>query len=125
MAAQSQPIPPTDGHVHILSPELIKVWKGMGIPFSRPDEYYSDIETILRNMGERIDLVSMAHVYSSEEFGGTFTNERVLVEGENSAGSELGHLIIDYNEEARLCSCGQRGHIEAYQSVPPRQLQSS
>ena len=83
-AAQSQPIAPADGHVHILSPELIKVWKGMGIPFSRPDGYYSDIETILRNTSERIDLVSMAHVYSSEEFGGTFTNERVLVEGENS-----------------------------------------
>ena len=74
----------TDGHVHILSPALIKAWKGMGIPFSRPDEYYSDIDTILRNTAERIDLVSMAHVYSSEEFGGAFDNERQLVESENS-----------------------------------------
>ncbi len=73
-----------DGHVHILSPELIKIWKGLGIPFSRPDEYYSDIDVILKNTAvKRIDLISMAHVYSSEEFGG-FKNERELVEKENS-----------------------------------------
>lgn len=74
----------SDGHVHILSPELIKIWKGMGIPFSRPDNNYSDIDVILKNTGtKQIDLVSMAHVYSSEEFGG-FRNERELVEAENS-----------------------------------------
>lgn len=73
----------TDGHVHILSPELIKVWKKLGIPFSRPDEYYSDIDVILKNTSvKRIDLISMAHVYSSSEFGG-FRNERELVENEN------------------------------------------
>lgn len=73
-----------DGHVHILSPELIKIWKGLGIPFSRPDEYYSDIDVILKNTAvKRIDLISMAHVYSSEEFG-AFKNERELVEKENS-----------------------------------------
>jgi len=76
--------PQTDGHVHILSPELIKIWKGLGIPFSRPDEYYSDIGAILSNTAvRRIDLISMAHVFSSEEFGG-FKNERELVEKENS-----------------------------------------
>ena len=59
----------TDGHVHILSPELIKIWKGLGIPFSRPDEYYSDIDVILRNTAvRRIDLISMA-CFSSEDFG--------------------------------------------------------
>lgn len=74
----------SDGHVHILSPELIKIWKGLGIPFSRPDAYYSDIDAILKNTAvKRIDLISMAHVYSSEEFGG-FKNERELVEKENS-----------------------------------------
>src|SRR5690606_22953920 len=80
----AQPIPPADGHVHILSPELIKIWKGMGIPFSRPDAYYSDIQAILGNRCERIGPVSRADVYSSEEFGGASPNERALVEGENS-----------------------------------------
>jgi glucokinase len=40
-----------------------------------------------------------------------------LVEGENSIGGELGHLIIDYHENARLCGCGHRGHLEAYCSA--------
>jgi len=49
--------------------------------------------------------------------GGGIVIGDVLVEGENSAGSELGHLIIDYHDTARLCSCGHRGHIEAYASA--------
>ena len=50
--------------------------------------------------------------------GGGIVIGDLLVEGEHSAGSELGHLIIDHNDDARLCSCGQRGHIEAYCSAP-------
>lgn len=49
--------------------------------------------------------------------GGGIIIGDLLIEGENSAGSELGHLIIDYNEDARMCSCGQRGHLEAYASA--------
>jgi len=30
-----------DKHVHIMSPQLISLWKGMGIPFSKADHYYS------------------------------------------------------------------------------------
>jgi glucokinase len=39
------------------------------------------------------------------------------IDGENSAGSEVGHTIIDYSPNARLCGCGQRGHLEAYASA--------
>ena len=49
--------------------------------------------------------------------GGGIVIGDLLVEGENSAGSELGHLIIDYHDDAPLCSCGQRGHLEAYASA--------
>jgi glucokinase len=49
--------------------------------------------------------------------GGGIVIGDLLVEGENSAGSELGHLIIDYHDSARLCSCGHRGHLEAYASA--------
>ncbi|MFO0897409.1 MAG: ROK family protein [Pirellulales bacterium] len=38
------------------------------------------------------------------------------VDGEHSHGSECGHVVIDYRDEARLCGCGQRGHLEAYAS---------
>ena len=36
------------------------------------------------------------------------------LDGENSHGGELGHVIIDCNDTARMCGCGQRGHLEAY-----------
>ena len=51
--------------------------------------------------------------------GGGIVIGELLVEGENGAGSELGHMIIDYHDEARLCSCGHRGHLEAYARAPP------
>lgn len=50
--------------------------------------------------------------------GGGIVIGDLLVEGEHSAGSELGHIIIDHNETARRCSCGGRGHLEAYASAP-------
>lgn len=50
--------------------------------------------------------------------GGGIVIGDLLVAGEHSAGSELGHLIIDHRDDARLCSCGQRGHVEAYASAP-------
>lgn len=49
--------------------------------------------------------------------GGGIVIGDLLVEGENSAGSELGHLIIDCHDDARVCSCGQTGHLEAYASA--------
>ncbi|MCA9147784.1 MAG: ROK family protein [Planctomycetales bacterium] len=48
--------------------------------------------------------------------GGTIIGD-LSVDGENSAGSEFGHTIIDYKESARMCGCGQRGHLEAYASA--------
>ena len=49
--------------------------------------------------------------------GGGIIIGDLSVDGEHSHGSELGHTIIDYHENARLCSCGQRGHLEAYASA--------
>jgi len=39
------------------------------------------------------------------------------VDGENSHGAECGHLIINDSKDARICGCGQRGHLEAYASA--------
>lgn len=39
------------------------------------------------------------------------------INGENGLGAECGHIVIDYAEDARLCGCGQRGHLEAYASA--------
>jgi glucokinase len=40
-----------------------------------------------------------------------------IVSGEHSHGAECGHMIIDFHEDARLCACGRRGHVEAYCSA--------
>jgi len=37
--------------------------------------------------------------------------------GENSHGAECGHIIIDCTKNARVCGCGQPGHLEAYASA--------
>ena len=39
------------------------------------------------------------------------------IEGENSHGAECGHIIIDTGPDARMCGCGQPGHLEAYCSA--------
>lgn len=48
--------------------------------------------------------------------GGGIILGDLSVDGENSAGGEFGHTIINYKQTARLCGCGQRGHLEAYAS---------
>ena len=41
----------------------------------------------------------------------------MTIDGENGHGAECGHIVIDYSENARMCGCGQRGHLEAYASA--------
>lgn len=39
------------------------------------------------------------------------------IDGEHGHGAECGHIIIDPSDNARLCGCGHRGHLEAYASA--------
>jgi len=39
------------------------------------------------------------------------------IDGENSHGAECGHIIINCDDDARMCGCGQTGHLEAYASA--------
>ncbi len=41
----------------------------------------------------------------------------IVIRGEHSYGGESGHIIIDGGQDARLCGCGRRGHLEAYASA--------
>ncbi len=41
----------------------------------------------------------------------------LIIEGENGHGTECGHLLIEPAEDARVCSCGQTGHLESYASA--------
>jgi glucokinase len=49
--------------------------------------------------------------------GGGIVIGDLVVNGENSHGAECGHIIIDCNDNARVCPCGQPGHLEGYASA--------
>ena len=49
--------------------------------------------------------------------GGGIIIGDLSVDGEHSTGSECGHIIIDSSPTARMCGCGQPGHLEAYCSA--------
>jgi glucokinase len=48
--------------------------------------------------------------------GGIIVND-FSIDGQHSHGAECGHIVIDCTEGARICSCGQPGHLEAYASA--------
>ena len=48
--------------------------------------------------------------------GGIIIND-LSVDGANSHGAEVGHLVIETGPKARVCGCGQTGHLEAYASA--------
>src|SRR5205809_4160550 len=49
--------------------------------------------------------------------GGGIIIGDLSIDGENSHGSECGHIIVDNSTSARMCGCGQPGHLEAYCSA--------
>jgi predicted TIM-barrel fold metal-dependent hydrolase len=72
-----------DHHVHLMSPRMIKLFKDVKIPFSKPDADYSDIEAVSKRLGtNRFNLVSMAYLYGHPEFG-KVENEYEAVKAEN------------------------------------------
>jgi glucokinase len=69
-------------------------------------------------VGTGRDHASMVMFTLGTGVGGGIILNGQSVDGENSFGSELGHLIIDYRDDARLCVWGGgRGHLEAYASA--------
>ncbi len=49
--------------------------------------------------------------------GGGIIIEGVSIDGFHSHGAEVGHMTIDSCRRARMCGCGQPGHLEAYASA--------
>jgi glucokinase len=49
--------------------------------------------------------------------GGGIIVDDLSIDGEHSHGSECGHIIVDNTPAARMCGCGQVGHLEAYCSA--------
>lgn len=46
--------------------------------------------------------------------GGGILINGASIDGVHSHGAECGHIIIDMHDNARLCPCGQPGHLEGY-----------
>lgn len=68
-------------------------------------------------VGSGRDLESMVMFTLGTGVGGGIIIGDLAIDGRHSAGAECGHQIIDYREDARMCPCGQPGHVEAYVSA--------
>lgn len=49
--------------------------------------------------------------------GGGIIVDGMAINGAHSNGAECGHIIVDASDQARTCSCGLPGHLEAYASA--------
>jgi predicted TIM-barrel fold metal-dependent hydrolase len=88
------PLAIVDHHVHLLGPDLLRDWKAMGVPFSRPDDAYLSAARLLAPGADHAPpvlaaaiLVPMAHFYGNGELraavGLSLTEERERVAREN------------------------------------------
>lgn len=68
-------------------------------------------------VGSGRDYESLILLTLGTGVGGGIIIGDVNIEGAHSHGSECGHLIVDTSDTARLCPCGQAGHLEAYCSA--------
>ena len=56
--------------------------------------------------------------------GGGIVIDNHLLVGRNDMAAECGHTMVDFSPDARLCSCGRKGHLEAYASASAVALQA-
>jgi len=68
-------------------------------------------------VGGAQDCQSLVLLTLGTGVGGGIIIEDLSIDGAHSHGSECGHMLVDPAENARLCPCGQRGHLEAYASA--------
>jgi glucokinase len=67
-------------------------------------------------VGAGRDIESLVLFTLGTGIGGGIIDHGRIIEGRHSHGAECGHIVIQM-ENARLCSCGKYGHLEAYASV--------
>ena len=68
-------------------------------------------------VGRGREYKSMVLLTLGTGVGGGIIIDGEVLDGEHSHGAECGHLIIDYQDDARVCPCGQPGHLEGYASA--------
>src|SRR5688500_18332307 len=88
--------------------------------FSLPVAYVNDANAAAYGefwVGSGREFHSIVLLTLGTGVGGGIIIGDLSIDGENSCGSECGHIIIDCNPTARMCPCGQPGHLEAYCSA--------
>ncbi|MCE9547605.1 MAG: ROK family protein [Planctomycetia bacterium] len=86
----------------------------------RPVTYANDADAAAYGefwLGAGREMHSLVMLTLGTGVGGGIIIGDLSIAGEHSHGSELGHIIIDIGPNARMCGCGQTGHLEAYCSA--------
>lgn len=60
---------------------------------------------------------SLVYIGLGTGVGGGLVHDARPYTGQNGAAMEVGHLIVDYSNSARLCGCGNHGCLEQYASA--------
>jgi len=68
-------------------------------------------------VGSASSQSSMALLTLGTGIGTGIIIEGKSIDGDIGYGGECGHIIIDSADDAMLCGCGKRGHVEAYCSA--------
>ncbi len=110
----------------ILEPPNMPAWRNFPVrdrlsqACGRPVSYANDANAAAYGeywVGSGREFPSIVLLTLGTGVGGGIIIGDLSIDGENSHGSECGHIIIDYHDTARMCGCGQRGHLEAYGSA--------
>lgn len=110
----------------ILTPTNLPGWHNFPIQgrlaevFGKPVSYANDAGAAAFGefwVGGGQDYTSIVMITLGTGVGGGIIVDDKSVDGANSHGAEIGHMVIDNRSDARICGCGQRGHLEAYVSA--------
>lgn len=102
-------------------------WKGI-VPFSKLFKERLGIPVVLTNDANAAALGEMTYGVAKGMKNfimitlGTGVGSGIVINGQLVYGcdgfaGELGHVTVDYTENARLCGCGRRGCLETYCSA--------
>jgi len=110
----------------LISPVNLKGWDGFPIRqrradhCGRPGAFANDAAAAAYGehwVGSGRAFYSMILLTLGTGIGCGIIIGELSIDGENSHGAECGHMIINDADDARLCGCGQPGHLEAYASA--------
>ncbi len=111
----------------LLNPSNLPGWhnfyvvKELSTALEKPVSYINDANAAALGeawIGAGVGQRGLAFFTLGTGVGGGLISDGYLINGVNSFGSEMGHVVVDSRPDARLCVWGGgRGHLEAYASA--------